>query len=261
MEAEIGFHQRRDFVLAQAEHRVLERLDHGAAGKEAQVATAVLGARVLRILLGQFGKTIRAATQLGQQGLGLGTRLGAFLELAAVVGVVERLDVLGADHFLGTDVLQRQFDELHLHLLRQLEACGVGFVERSDGSVIRLDLCGKALQRQQQLAHLALLQAQTGKLLGHGRRCQAALGHGGGNLRSQQIAAQAVLETGRGHVLRLQQTLIDRTGKATILLKRRLGTDDFTQQIIAGQHVAADRVLGQQALVDQAFEQLGAHAG
>ena len=102
--AKVGLDDVADLARLHRKGRILERLDHRAAGEEIEVATSLRRRGIAGILPRHVGKRGRVLAQLGQQRLGLGLGLRAFGR-RRVLGCVDQ-HVAGAA-LLGHRVARR----------------------------------------------------------------------------------------------------------------------------------------------------------
>ena len=71
MVAKPALHHLADAAGLEGECGIGKRLDHGFAAEKAQVAALGRRARILRVLLGQFGKALRLGLDVLEQVFGL----------------------------------------------------------------------------------------------------------------------------------------------------------------------------------------------
>ena len=270
VEAELGFDDRAHLVLAQLEHRILERLDHRAAAEAAEVAPLGSRAGILRARLGQLGE---AATGPCAPPPPARRSAGAAFEPLAPL---RRRSGCGCLRYSRPSNCASRLVEL----LARPAMSGVSSVSSSDtystricsGAsnslrvrlVVRLDRIGRELHLRRRTGSACSTDSETSRLsaLSAAMRSrgrlgdQRGIGQAGRELPHHEVAAQLRFELRLAHVLAADQRLVPAEENLPSSWKAGSAAISSRSLVVGHGHAVARDVQPEHPASDQAVEQL-----
>ena len=244
--AEFRLYQPGHLILLGLEDGIFKRLDHHAAAKKTKIAPFLRRARILGVLLRQFGKSARRLLDLLQHFFRFRPRL---LSIHVRVGQdqnVARAPFLGllvailvafipTRHFRIADLgflkqtIERQYNELGLCLLGNFKAVRIVVIELPHGGRIDLHPLEKLIGSKSQLRNLSLLGLYAQHRVGRGRAGDARITNRRHQLLEREILTNLCLELRLRHALRGQHRPVASQRELSVLLQGRDLADHFTQ--------------------------------
>jgi len=211
--AEFGLHQTGKLILSQAEHAILERLDHHATPKKAKISPFFGRSGILRMLPGQLGKSRRRLLDFLQHIFRLGAcffpvhlaaRQNQDMTGSPLLGLLVTILValVPSCHFsiAGLDLRQQSFERqehvLDLGLLRHFKALQVLCIVFLDGRQRDFHLVGKLPRGESPLGNLPLLGLYAQQLIDHLIASNAGISNCADQLLEREILSHLRLELG-----------------------------------------------------------------